>query len=765
MPRRRSLARLPLAAALLLGAAAAYWLTLSGPGRAPSPVGLVSPMLTERLLDDPQRLIVSAAEGPEAGRRGASRISRRWNADQVNEDWSRSEEKGHFTLRSPRLDISSPGEVDSILVSFAELNGLRRFALLWSGESTLDRSTELRNRRELTVLGDPPQRSFWIRGDEIAYQPLVRSAPGRDPLRFLFLRFPRSQAAAPRLQSVALIGKSDLLAARPYGPVRYTLRGETRSAFHFATPGRLTTRTRVAPGAVLTFGLLALDPTAEIRCTVTLGTGADARALLEHRISGADRGWQDFRIALPPAPQGRDGPEQALTLAAESDVPQTLLWSNPTIVVPSRAAAYPNVVLYVIDGLRPDRLGLAGYARQTSPFLDELARRGVVFRNAYAQATWTKPSVTTLLTSLYPQTHGVGARSSLDALPSSVVTLQDQLRAHGYLTAQFAGNAFASTLSNLDQGFDWALGPDAFLIADAAAKKDKLHSDDLNARVLPWIEAHSRERFFVYVHSIDPHPPCAAPRRPRTLPGGDTESELYDEEIRFNDDQIRKLYQKLEQLGIAHDTLFVVTADHGEAFFDHGKAGHGLSVHQEEIRIPLLFVRPGALRPRAVDAPVQAVDVMPTILRHCAVPFDRTRFQGQDLLGVSAEALRSRKVFASRFVYPDAAELPEFFEQEHFAVIEGPSKLIVRGPHGPPSLELYDLLADPGERTDRSAADPGRATGLYAALMAFVRQQQAARVAFLREHPDEATPPARAGIRGSLPQDALERLQSLGYLK
>ena len=250
------------------------------------------------------------------------------------------------------------------------------------------------------------------------------------------------------------------------------------------------------------------------------------------------------------------------------------------------------------------------------------------------------------------------------------------------------------------------------------------------------------------------------------LPGGDAESDLYDEEIRFNDDQIRTLYQKLEQLGIAKDTLFVVTADHGEAFFDHDKAGHGLSVYQEEIRIPLLFARPGALPPRVVDAPVQSVDVMPTILRHCAVPFDPARLQGRDLLGLSEASLRSRSAFASRFVYPDAPELAEFFDQEQYAVTEGASKLIVKNRKGgPPTLELYDLLADPRERTDRKARQPERAAGLQRRLTEFVSRQQLARAAFLKDHPDEAAPLARSGNPGSLPQDVKERLQSLGYLR
>ena len=734
----------PLAAALVFG------LSVLAPGcareRAEAPA-----MGTERWLDAPDRLRVTLGAASRAAS-PAGGTSRVWDAVQIRTQWTRSEKGGQLTLTSPRLEYAGPDELDSILIRFAEpLAGLR-FSLLWGAATALDRKAELRNRRELEALGDPPQRAFRVRGDEIAYMPLVRGEPGRDPLRHLFLRLP-SQDAAAKLESVALVSKRDALAARPYGPVRHALRGETRSAYHVSSPARLEYQTRIAAPALLSLGVLSLAADAEVRVALLLGSGPGARVLLERRVREAGRAWQDFQVPLA-------GPGErpvTLQLALESNVPgDRLLVSNPTIVVPSQARTRPNVVLYVVDALRPDRLGFSGYAKDTSPFLDSLARGGVVFRNAYAQATWTKPSVATLLTSLHPQTHGVGARSSLDALPDGATTLQGLLREQGYLTAQFTANPFAGSLSNLDQGFDWAFGPEAFPLRDPDAKRNKPHSDDIHARLLPWLTAHAAGRFFVYVHSIDPHPPCSAPRGARRLPGGDSESDLYDEEIRFNDDQLRALTEALEALGLTRDTLLVVTADHGEAFGEHGSSGHGLSVRQEELRIPLLFSRPGTLPPRALETPVGSLDVMPTILGQCGVRFDAARLQGRDLFGAAAAG----PVFASRFVYPDAPELPEFFEQEQFAVIDGRAKLVLRerGPNAAPTSELFDLARDPDERSDRSAHDFERTRALERALSDFRERQRLARAAFLRAHGDARTgaPPA---------QDLLERLKSLGYLK
>ena len=166
------------------------------------------------------------------------------------------------------------------------------------------------------------------------------------------------------------------------------------------------------------------------------------------------------------------------------------------MILQSQSTGRPNIVLYVVDALRPDRLGAYGYTKGTSPFLDRLAEQGIVFQNCYAAASWTKPAIASLFTSLYPQTYGVGRHSYLDVLPDSVPTLQDELRSHGYLTAQFSANPLSGTLSNLDQGFDYTFGPNAFEVANTESKQNKTHSDDLNRECYRGLKRIRMTNFF-----------------------------------------------------------------------------------------------------------------------------------------------------------------------------------------------------------------------------------------------------------------------------
>ena len=704
-------------------------------------------MLTERVLENPSRLRVSQ-EPPVAGPRAAPSTSYRWIAEDIKSRWRKKTEKGYTTFTSPRVEIASMDRFDSIVIDLARAPAAGTFSLLWSHDESPSAADFLRNRREIAVYGDVPRRAFVLRGHDIAPAAIGRGDEEARPVHFFFLRFPTNDDAEAVIDSVSLLSRADALAGRPLGLVRYSARGQSRSALYANGPLRLDFETSVADGSELLFGVQAVSQST-LRVQLTAGVG---RTLLTRSLAGAAT-WQDLRVRLP---RSRGGVPTRLSLSvASSRANDTVLVSDPTIVVPKAARRYPNVILYVIDSLRADRLGVYGYGAGTSPFLDSLARRGTLVRNCQAQAAWTKPSIASLLTSLQPQTHGVGARSSFDELPASVPTLPGLLRSHGYLTAQFTANAFASTLSGLDRGFDEVFSPEAF---GTASKTAKVRSDDINALLLPWIEAHARDRFFAYVHSIDPHPPFAATGRSEG-------SDAYDDAIRFNDIQLRLLYERLEALGLLDDTLFVVTADHGEAFGEHGRSGHGQSVHREEMHIPLLFFRPRALRASVVEAPVESLDVMPTILDHCGVGFDKTLLQGKSLGSATKAALASRTVFSTRYVYPDAAELPEFFGREQYAASQGRYKLIAtRQPEQTDlALELYDVDADPFERADLKAGQPETVASLSAALRSFLEEQRTSRSLFLARHGEALGFGPGAGAR--VPQDTLDRLKSLGYLK
>ena len=346
-----------------------------------------------------------------------------------------------------------------------------------------------------------------------------------------------------------------------------------------------------------------------------------------------------------------------------------------------------------------------------------------------------------------------------------VETLQDHLRLNGYITASFSANLFSSTLSNLDQGFDYTFSIDAFGIAGRDVKQDKIHSDDLNARILPWIEAHADDRFYLYIHSVDAHRPFAPPELPPHLRSDVADNAaLYDAEIYFNDQQIRRLYELLEKKAIARDTLVIVTADHGESLGERGHNGHGNSVYQEESHIPVIMVHPGSLAAGISERAVHLVDLMPTILTYAEVPFDRDTAQGVSVLGGEDDDAPARTVFITKFTYPYHLEDPAFSQTETYGVVEGHWKLIVRqgAEQVTPHVELYNLSTDPHETHDLSEVERDRTQALRRKLVEFLARQRRARRSFIVDHTSDSVSveTARDTMEG-----VWDHLRGLGYIR
>ena len=306
-----------------------------------------------------------------------------------------------------------------------------------------------------------------------------------------------------------------------------------------------------------------------------------------------------------------------------------------------------NVILIVIDALRADHLGCYGYEKKTSPHLDAFAREGVLFKNCYSQSSWTKPSVSTILTSLYPDRHGTTLHAH--ALPGELVTIAEILRDQGYLTSGFVANPNLKKIFNFNQGFDFY---DDYLMRDKLyygvlrelrrkppylLKIFKNHFDThvrdnarlLNARIFPWLEKYKNENFFMYIHYMDPHSPFIPPPPYNEMfpyVKGDKASRtvsLYDGEIRFVDEQINILIAELKSLKIYDKSLIVITSDHGQAFGEHGNYGHGETIYQDQLKVPLIVKCPGeTCGPRIIDATVRSIDILPTVLNVLGIVTD-----------------------------------------------------------------------------------------------------------------------------------------------
>ena len=371
------------------------------------------------------------------------------------------------------------------------------------------------------------------------------------------------------------------------------------------------------------------------------------------------------------------------------------------------AQARPNVLLVTIDTLRADHTSLHGYAKPTTPFLEELAAEGVRFDRAYGTSSWTVPSVASLISGKLPSTHGIVSGFVQDqevveqqVLGAEHVLLAEALRDAGYWTVGVTANGHLAPELGFAQGFDRYehLGFAAF-----PSVRDALD---------PLIdELRGAEPWFLWVHAFDPHGPYLArgdvaaflddPQTfdpalaneltrivslPDLLDAGvraGSESHrhllaLYDAEIRFVDDGLRELFAAI---GVGTNDLVLVTADHGEEVGDHGDWWHGRTLYEESIRVPLVVRFPGGESAgRVVDRPVSGIDLMPEILRRAGV----VPPPGLDGAGLFAEPR------------PVRASLETHATLE--AWIDADEKLI-RDTAAARSM-LFDLAADPGEAND-----------------------------------------------------------------
>jgi len=455
---------------------------------------------------------------------------------------------------------------------------------------------------------------------------------------------------------------------------------------------------------------------------------------------------------------------------------------EPAAVVGAPAPAQrgrtgPNVLLLMVDTLRADRLSAYGYQGAT-PHVDALASDGVRFARNFAQASWTRPSVATIMTGLYPSSHG--AVHKADVLPDRVDTIAEALNFFGYRTVGFANNVNVSESFNFQQGFQeyHYLAPALFFGASEAAAKLTLYNalrlvrerffsrrvsvehyyqpaNVVTDRVLGWLDANrDGPPVFAYAHYMDPHDPYMVhPANGEgyarvALPNPSPElaerlSAVYDGEVHFLDQQIGRLVDGLKERALYDDTIIVLSADHGEEFHEHGGWWHGTTLYDEQTHVPLI-VKParGGARGLVVDTITSNVDIAPTILAAVGAPVPPV-MQGRALgLEDGAETPDRGHAFSE-----------EDFEGNVLQALRTPTwKVVVANegnPRGLEAAELYDLVDDPGEHRNKAGSDPSRLEEMRAALGKGVV---------------EARAHAGAGAQTDVDDVTKDRLRQLGYL-
>jgi len=442
------------------------------------------------------------------------------------------------------------------------------------------------------------------------------------------------------------------------------------------------------------------------------------------------------------------------------------------------AAGRPNVLLILIDTLRADHLGLYGYPRATSPALARLAGDGVQFAEAYAQCSWTKPSVVSLLASRYP--FAFSRNDLYHRVPESAHLLAEIFAESGYRTGAIVANPVVAPVFGFAQGFESydhgylslsALRIYRYLVwLDLLAHPRLLYRADYLARsALDWIrEGDDEEPFFLYLHFMDPHeaydPGAPYDRlfrsgrpledrktliypRPEALPfdrasanpyGDAGLAEMvdrYDGEVRRVDDGIGAVVDGLRRRGLYESTVVAVVADHGEEFLDHGGWGHGQSLYGELTRVPLVLKKAGdAERRGVVDTnPVMLVDLAPTLLA---------------LAGLAAPAeMDGTDLFGSRAARPVVADVSAG-NARILSVRHGPMHLVRAARGDETAAELFHIGEDPGERTDRAGAEPGAVLTLMDLLDSLI-----------------ASTAPMAAEEADLSEETIEQLRGLGYLQ
>ena len=390
------------------------------------------------------------------------------------------------------------------------------------------------------------------------------------------------------------------------------------------------------------------------------------------------------------------------------------------------------IVLISVDTLRADHLPAYGYRGVATPAIDALAADGILFERAYAHSPQTLPSHASILTGRLPFETGVRDNIGF-TLDPGMPTLAERLRDRGLATGGVVSSFVLRKETGIARGFDFfddRMPPSA---PDRPMGEVQRPGEDSLQVATAWMETLASPRFFLFFHIYEPHSPYAPPERFSRF-------EPYDGEIAWSDEIVGRLIAWLKERRLYDTATIVFLSDHGEGLGEHGEQEHGLFLYDATTRVPLIVKLPGAAGAgRRVSAPVQHVDLVPTLLDRAgasAPPGLRGRSLG-GLLGAGAAGAPP----ADAGVYAES-----FYGRYHFGWSELYSLTDSRYRYiKAPRPELYDLLNDPGERANLAAARPQVIAAARAGL-------------------DTLLANARVHRPAPVQAEDLQRLQALGYV-
>ena len=522
------------------------------------------------------------------------------------------------------------------------------------------------------------------------------------------------------------------------------------------------------------------------------------RVLAQRSLSGI--GKESLTLDLSSYAGKMVAVESLFSSTSESDAGAMITLDAPFIDGIRSSSAPPptpqhpyNVLIVLFDTLRPDHLEPYGSTSVRTPALKDFASTGFTFEQAHANASWTRPSIASLWTGLHPSAHRLAGQGNV--LSASVPYLPEILSKNGYHTVSVSNNAYFSPDFGFDRGYS-KLFP--YYESRQSVLKESPSPEEQATKVWEQFLAPSFKNpeglpVFALLHEIDPHSPYEAPasftepylfdysgnidgwrhnlfehlRINKAINNyGDwlTPADkkqmraLYKGEVSFVDAYFGALLRHLEQSGLRENTLVVFLSDHGEQLFDHGAWGHGLSVHQEELQIPLIFSLPGVVpESKSSSALVQGVDVLPTLLGLLGIP-EPEGIAGHSLLPIifgSSETLETQTpIYAWSNIRMLKKGAFDFNSEKQASVRQGRWKLArttrTRG-SSYHSYRLFDLESDPEEEVDLWFRKPVVGHTLRQSLETKIRR--------------DSTLLAPAPQAKPLDKEVEENLRALGYVE
>lgn len=438
-----------------------------------------------------------------------------------------------------------------------------------------------------------------------------------------------------------------------------------------------------------------------------------------------------------------------------------------------------HVILITVDTLRGDAISAYNSEAVPTPYIDELARDAVVFTKALSPAPWILPAMASIMTGVSPSVHGAIKPDS--RLPDNVKTLAEYMREAGYRTAATGDNTLLKPAHNLGQGFDEydffpkvSMGASfgAILLQTRRRFQPEVSTDDLTDLFVQWLRANRKNDFFLWLHYYDPHGPYTPP--PRFLPEESPEPgigtrfdrgqevlegrfvpslaerdwirKLYESEVRYVDRNIGALLRILDRLNLYQESLILFASDHGEEFWEHAGLGHGHSLHDEVLWVPLMIKLPEAEAKGQISTIVDTTSLMPTVLELCGIPYDAEGFSAGSLVplwGDGREPYRAQPIVSTGLLYLEDRESIVFNDMKYLRTLTSGRE------------ELYDLVQDSAEKISLVRALPEKVRDAKRLLAKHHRFSGELRRRYRIRNAEEAR----------LDEETRERLRSLGNVQ